>query len=112
MNIILVNLPHDFSCASIALNKRKSLFQRTILLCLTILNVVSENLLLGVRESGSHADADGGSKSNNSSDGKNLDTQGKIQKHRDHSQRNGNFEVLQFLLIACESQILKCLLIA
>ncbi|XP_073223579.1 uncharacterized protein [Cicer arietinum] len=49
------------------------------------------------RESGSHADADGGSKSNNSSDGKNLDTQGKIQKHRDHSQRNAEVQSSSFL---------------
>lgn len=63
--------------------------------------VVAEILLCVVRESGSHTDADSASKSNDNSNGKGLDTRGKIQKQKDHSQRDGNFEVLHFLLISC-----------
>lgn len=59
--------------------------------------VVTEILLCGVRESDSQTDADSASKSNDSSSGQGLDTQGRIQKHKDHSQKNGNFEVFCFL---------------
>lgn len=63
--------------------------------------VVIEILLCGDRESDSQTDTDSASKSNNSSNGLGLDTQGKIQKHEDYAQRNGNFELLHFLLISC-----------
>jgi hypothetical protein len=61
--------------------------------------VVTEILLRGVRESSSHADADSASKSDDSSNGKGLDTQGRIQKHKDHSQKDGNFEALHFFVV-------------
>lgn len=61
--------------------------------------VDTEILLCGVRESGSHSDADSASKSNDNSNGKGLDTQEKILKQKDHSQIAGNFDVLHFLLI-------------
>jgi len=61
--------------------------------------VDTEILLCGVRESGSPSDADSASKSNDNSNGKGLDTQEKILKQKDHSQIDGNFDVLHFLLI-------------
>lgn len=56
----------------------------------TIFMEATEILLCGVRESGSLIGSDSESKSGNSFDSKSLDAQGKDQKHRDHSQKNGN----------------------
>jgi hypothetical protein len=61
--------------------------------------VVAEILLSGVRESSSPTDAGSASKSDDSSNGKGLDTQGRIQKHKDHSQKDGNFEALHFFVV-------------
>ncbi|KAI5393830.1 peptidyl-prolyl cis-trans isomerase CYP95 isoform X2 [Lathyrus oleraceus] len=44
------------------------------------------------RESDSQTDTDSASKSNDSSNGLGLDTQGKIQKHEDHAQRNAEVQ--------------------
>lgn len=48
-------------------------------------------MYFGVRELAGHTDSDREIKSDNSSDGENCDAQVKDQKHKDHSQRHGNF---------------------